>query len=103
MANGKGQMANGLQLLKCQTSNHLNFPFAICHLNCLSRVAGNCLAGCGKRLSAMLRGAQHLQYLRENKQMQILRFAQDDSRGHFFRGLLVPTAFCLLPTFSGER
>jgi hypothetical protein len=29
----------------------------------------------------MLSGAQHLQYLLENKQMQILRSAQDDSPG----------------------
>ena len=35
----------------------------------------------------MLSGAKHLQYLLHNKQMQILRFAQDDSRGHFFRSL----------------
>jgi len=36
----------------------------------------------------MLSGAKHLQYLLQNKPMQILRFAQDDSRGHSFRGLL---------------
>jgi hypothetical protein len=30
MANGKGQMANGLRSLKWQISNHLNF--AICYL-----------------------------------------------------------------------
>jgi hypothetical protein len=29
----------------------------------------------------MLSGAQHLQYLPENKLMQILRSAQDDRRG----------------------
>jgi len=36
----------------------------------------------------MLSGAKHLQYLLENKQMQILRFAQDDRHRHFFRSLL---------------
>jgi len=36
----------------------------------------------------MLSEAKHLQYLRENKQMQILRFAQDDSRPDFFRSFL---------------
>ena len=38
----------------------------------------------------MLSGAKHLQYLPENKQMQILRFAQDDSHGGFFRSLFSP-------------
>jgi hypothetical protein len=38
----------------------------------------------------MLSGAKHLQCLFENKQMQILRFAQDDSgRGDSFGSLLV--------------
>ncbi len=36
----------------------------------------------------MLSGAKHLQYPVENKQMQILRFAQDDSPPDFFRCLL---------------
>ena len=36
----------------------------------------------------MLSGAKHLQFLLENRQMQILRFAQDDRRGDFFRSLL---------------
>jgi len=31
----------------------------------------------------MLSGAKHLQYFFENKQIQILRSAQDDSRGLF--------------------
>ena len=31
----------------------------------------------------MLSAAKHLQYLLENKQMQILRFAQDDKSGGF--------------------
>ncbi len=31
----------------------------------------------------MLSGAKHLQYFLENKQMQILRSAQDDSQGAF--------------------
>jgi len=35
----------------------------------------------------MLSAAKHLQYLLENKQMQILRSAQDDSQGDFFRNL----------------
>jgi len=35
----------------------------------------------------MLSGAKHLQCLLYKKQMQILRFAQDDSLCHFFRGL----------------
>jgi len=43
----------------------------------------------GKRLSVMLSGAKHLQHLPENNQMQILRSAQDDSPGDFFRSLLV--------------
>jgi hypothetical protein len=43
----------------------------------------------GKRLSVMLSGAKHLQYLPENNQMQILRSAQDDSPGDFFRSLPV--------------
>ncbi len=37
----------------------------------------------------MLSAAKHLQYLSENKQMQILRFAQDDTQKDFFRSLLV--------------
>jgi len=37
----------------------------------------------------MLSGAKHLQHLPENNQMQILRSAQDDSPGDFFRSLLV--------------
>jgi len=45
------------------------------------------LAGCGKRVSVILRGAKHLQYLFENKQMQMLRSPQDDSHGDFFRNL----------------
>ena len=36
----------------------------------------------------MLSAAKHLQYLLENKQMQILRFARDDRQGDFFRSLL---------------
>ena len=36
----------------------------------------------------MLSAAKHLQYLLKNKQMQILRSAQDDSRGDFFRSVL---------------
>jgi hypothetical protein len=32
----------------------------------------------------MLSAAKHLQYLVENEQMQILRFAQDDSPAGFF-------------------
>jgi len=36
----------------------------------------------------MLSGAKHLQCLLENKQMQILRFAQDDNTPVFFRKLL---------------
>ena len=35
----------------------------------------------------MLSGAKHLQYRLENKQIQILRFAQDDSCGDFFFSL----------------
>jgi hypothetical protein len=31
----------------------------------------------------MLNGAKHLQYLLNRAQLQILRFAQDDSRGTF--------------------
>ncbi len=34
-----------------------------------------------KRSSVMLSGAKHLQYLFQNKEMQILRSAQDDSSG----------------------
>jgi hypothetical protein len=34
----------------------------------------------------MLSGAKHLQYLLENKQMQILRSAQDDSPVAFSAG-----------------
>jgi hypothetical protein len=37
----------------------------------------------------MLSEAKHLKYLLETKQMQILRFAQDDSPGEFSRSLLV--------------
>jgi hypothetical protein len=37
----------------------------------------------------MLSGAKHLQYLLENKQMQILRFAQDDSGADFSPSLPV--------------
>jgi hypothetical protein len=36
----------------------------------------------------MLSEAKHLQYPLENYQMQILRFAQDDSARGSFRGLL---------------
>jgi hypothetical protein len=36
----------------------------------------------------MLSAAKHLQYLLENWQMQILRFAQDDIAGEFFSILL---------------
>jgi hypothetical protein len=36
----------------------------------------------------MLSGAKHLQYLLENKQLQILRSAQDDSAPGFFCNLL---------------
>jgi len=46
-------------------------------------------AGCERRLSVILSGAKDLQFLLENKQMQILRFAQDDSRGDFLRSLLM--------------
>jgi hypothetical protein len=35
----------------------------------------------------MLSEAKHLQYLHENDQMQILRFAQDDSPRDFLRSL----------------
>jgi len=35
----------------------------------------------------MLSEAKHLQYVVENKQMRILRCAQDDSLGEFFRNL----------------
>ena len=35
----------------------------------------------------MLSEAKHLQYLLENDQMQILRFAQDDSPRDFLRSL----------------
>jgi len=38
----------------------------------------------------MLSEAKHLQYLAESKQMQILRFAQDDGWGGFFRRLPAP-------------
>jgi len=41
-------------------------------------------------LSVMLSGAKHLQYLFENKQMQILRCAQDDSPGTFSQPARVP-------------
>ncbi len=44
----------------------------------------------------MLSGAKHLQCLLENKQMQILRCAQDDRPGDFFRSLLVPSAYRLM-------
>jgi len=37
----------------------------------------------------MLSGAKHLQFSLDNQRMQILRFAQDNSRGHSFRSLLV--------------
>jgi hypothetical protein len=37
----------------------------------------------------MLSGGKHLQYLLENKHLQILRCAQDDSAGDFSRSLLV--------------
>ena len=37
----------------------------------------------------MLSGAKHLQYLVQNNQMQILRFAQDDRPGVFPRSLLI--------------
>ncbi len=37
----------------------------------------------------MLGGAKHPQFVLENVQMQILRFAQDDIPGHFFRSLLI--------------
>ncbi len=46
------------------------------------------LAGFGKGLSVMLSGAKHLQYLFDNEQKQILRSAQDDGQGGFFRSLL---------------
>ena len=36
----------------------------------------------------MLSAAKHLLYLIENKQKQILRFAQDDMQGAFFSSLL---------------
>ena len=49
---------------------------------------GRGFTGCGKRPSALLSVAKHLQYLFENKQMQILRSAQDDSPVGFFRSLL---------------
>jgi len=35
----------------------------------------------------MLSVAKNLQYFVESKQMQILRFAQDDKQGDFFRSL----------------
>jgi hypothetical protein len=35
----------------------------------------------------MLSDAKHLHFLVENKRLQILRHAQDDSRGGFFRSL----------------
>ena len=38
----------------------------------------------------MLSAAKHLQYLLENKSMQILRFAQDDRAGAFFSILIAP-------------
>jgi hypothetical protein len=50
-------------------------------------------------------GAKHLQYLPEDKQMQILRFAQDDSQGGFFHSLYsahlstCPLPTCPLPTY----
>jgi len=42
----------------------------------------------------MLSEAQHLRYLVENKQIQILRCAQDDSRG-------TSSAACKAPPFQG--
>jgi len=47
-----------------------------------------CLAGCGRRSSVVLSSAKHPQYLLENKQIKILRSAQDDSPGDFYRSLL---------------
>jgi hypothetical protein len=44
-------------------------------------------SGCGPRISVMLSGAKHLQYLIDNNEMQILRFAQDDRCRDFFRSL----------------
>ena len=40
----------------------------------------------------MLSGAKHLQFRLENKQMQILRSAQDDRQGDFFRSLWIVVA-----------
>ena len=57
----------------------------------------------------MLSGAKHLRYLLENKQMQILRCAQDDSRGGFFVQPALPRShlpICLpayLPTCPISR
>ena len=38
----------------------------------------------------MLSATKHLQYPLDNKPKQILRFAQDDSTGAFFRSLFIP-------------
>ena len=50
----------------------------------------------------MLSAAKHLQYLLENKQMQILRFAQDDSIDEFFRSRFSP-ADTAVPTVCSSR
>ena len=50
-----------------------------------SRKLRTLLSSFGRELSGMLSVAKHLQYLPENKQMQIFRFAQDDSSEDFFR------------------
>jgi hypothetical protein len=46
-----------------------------------------------KKAPVTLSAAKHLQYLLENKSMQILRCAQDDRVGAFFRILLSPILF----------
>ena len=54
---------------------------------------GRGFTGCEKRVSVMLSEAKHLQYLLENTQMQILRFAQDENPGGLFpRPAGIPTA-----------
>ena len=50
----------------------------------------------------MLSAAKHLQYLLENKPMQILRFAQDDSIDEFSRSLFSP-AETAAPTLCSSR
>ena len=73
---------SGLNRLRQKAISHAE-PFAVTLSPSLVILSG------AKNLALPLRVtfAKHLQYLLENKQMQILRSAQDDSQRDFFRNL----------------